>query len=190
MAVEDLVLGPFDGVVKKGKVAQMGKVSRPIGDALPLRRRAIDAGEDNCDVEIRELLKLLGEQASTRWCYLGYATQIENDKLRTRSTRQSPRDIVNAREGERPHQLKDPHIPVIGSHELPLMGPAAAARGTFPYVVFGDHRIARVIAPAEHVQPVMRRQGLAYLDAAHAVAMGIEPRRIAAQSQSRRQRRQ
>src|SRR5260370_38644488 len=76
----------------------------------------------------------------------------------------------------------------MDSHKLALMRPPATARRAHAYIVVGNDRIARVIAATEHMQPVVRRQGLADLDAPHAVAVGVESRRIAAKSQSCRKR--
>ena len=70
------------------------------------------------------------------------------------------------------------------------MRPPAAPRRAFADVVVGDDAVARVVAAVEHVQVVMQRQRLADLDAAHAVAVAVEPRRVAAEPEPRRQRRQ
>ncbi len=96
MAVENLVLGPFDGIVKQGIVMQIGKAIGPLGDAIPLRRRAVDAREDSRNAEARQFPKLLGEQPSAGWRYLGHATLIENGDLWKRFTGKSPRDVVDA----------------------------------------------------------------------------------------------
>ena len=63
-------------------------------------------------------------------------------------------------------------------------------RGALADIVIGDDAVARVAAAVQHVQVEMRRQRLAHLDAAHAVAVGVEPRRIAAEPELRRMRRQ
>ena len=64
-----------------------------------------------------------------------------------------------------------------------------APRRAVADVVIGDDAVARVVAAVEHMQVVMRRQRLADLDAAHAVAVLVEFRRIAAEPEPRRQRR-
>ena len=63
-----------------------------------------------------------------------------------------------------------------------------APRRAVADVVIGDDAVARVVAAVEHMQVVMRRQRLADLDAAHAVAVLVEFRRIAAEPEPRRQR--
>ena len=71
-----------------------------------------------------------------------------------------------------------------------LMRPPAATRRAASDVVVGDDAVARIVAAIHHVQVIMRRQRLAHLDAAHAVAMAVEPWRVAAEPEPRRQRRQ
>src|SRR5258708_38115528 len=74
--------------------------------------------------------------------------------------------------------------------QLALRRPAAAPRRALADIVVGDDGVARVVAAVEHVQVVMRGQGLADLDAAHAVAVSVEPRRSPPEPEPRRQRRQ
>src|SRR5206468_10598812 len=69
-----------------------------------------------------------------------------------------------------------------------LLRPADAARRALADVVVGDDGVARIVAAVEHVQIVMRGQRLAHLDAAHAVAVLVEPWRIAAEPETRRER--
>src|SRR5436190_16934477 len=76
----------------------------------------------------------------------------------------------------------------MGGEDGPLMRPAAAPRGAVADVVGGDDAVARVVAAVEHMQIVVRGQRLAHLDAADAVAVLVEPRRIAAETEPRRQR--
>src|SRR4030081_1908922 len=79
---------------------------------------------------------------------------------------------------------------MMGCENFPLMRPAAAPRRALSDVVVGDDAVARVVAAVEHVQIVMRRQRLADLDAAPAVALLVESRRITAEPEPCRQRRQ
>src|SRR4051794_24606279 len=67
------------------------------------------------------------------------------------------------------------------------MRAAAAPRWVFADVIVRDHRVAGVVATVEHVQIVMRRNRLADLDAAHAVAVTVELWRIAAESDPSRE---
>ena len=70
------------------------------------------------------------------------------------------------------------------------MRAAVAPRRILADVVVGDDAVAGVVAAVEHMQIVMLRQRLAHLDAAHAVAVAVEFRRIAAEPEPRRQCRQ
>src|SRR5256885_10659968 len=74
--------------------------------------------------------------------------------------------------------------------DLSFMRAAAAPRRVLADRVIGDDAVARVVAAVEHVQVVMRRQRLADLDAAHAVAVLVELGRIAAEPEAGRQWRQ
>ena len=78
----------------------------------------------------------------------------------------------------------------MGGEDSLFIRPPAAPRCAASDGVVGDDAVARIVAAVEHVKVVVRRQRLAHLDAAHAVAVAIEPRRVAAESEPRRQRRQ
>src|SRR5437016_9976555 len=71
-----------------------------------------------------------------------------------------------------------------------LMRATATPRRVPADGVISNDAVARVVAAVEHVQVVMRRQRLADLDAAHAVAVPVESWRIAAEPEPRRQRSQ
>ena len=79
---------------------------------------------------------------------------------------------------------------MMGGQYPLLVRASAAPRRALADVVIGDDAVARVVAAVEHVQVVMRRQRLADLDAAHAVAVLVELGRIAAEPEPRRQCRQ
>src|SRR5690242_21550730 len=79
---------------------------------------------------------------------------------------------------------------MVRGQDVLLTGPSAAARRVLADRVVGDDRVARVVATVEHMQVVVRRDGLADLDAAHAVAVLVEARGIAAEPKPRRQRRE
>ena len=62
VAINHLVLGPFDRRVEQVVVADVAETLGPFRDHLPFRRGALDAGQDHGDVVGRELAEFLGEQ--------------------------------------------------------------------------------------------------------------------------------
>ena len=135
-------------------------------------------------------MERFGDQAGAGAGHRGDAAQVEDDELRARLCCEPARDVVDIGEGQRADQLDDAHLLVMRGEDLLLLRAADAARRVLADIVVGDDAVARVVAAVEHVQVVMRRQRLADLDAAHAVAVLVELWRIAAEPEPRRQRRQ
>ncbi len=106
------------------------------------------------------------------------------------SASEPARDVVDIGERQRADQFDHAHLLVVRGQDLLLLRSAHPPRRVLADVVIGDDAVAGVVAAVEHVQVVMRRQRLADLDAAHAVAVLVEFRRIAAEPEPGRQRRQ
>ncbi len=137
----------------------------------------------------REFAEFLGEQAGAGAGHGRDAAQVEDDELRPRLGRDLPRDVIDIGERQRADQLDDANVLVMRGEDVLFVCAPHAPRRAVADVVIGDDAVARVVAAVEHMQVVMRRQRLADLDAAHAVAVLVELRRIAAEPEPRRQRR-
>ena len=74
----------------------------------------------------------------------------------------------------------------MGGENFLFLRAAAAPRRALAEVVVGDDAVTGIVAAVEHMQVVMRRQRLADLDAAHAVAVAVEPGRVAAEPEPRK----
>ncbi len=190
MAVDHLVFGPFDRGVEQIEVAQIGEAFCLFFDQFPICGSTPDAGQDHRDMERCQFLEFLGQQADAGARHRRDAAQVEDDELRARLGRELPGDVIDVGEGQRAHQLDDAYGLMVGGENVPLMRAAAAPRRALADIVVGDDAVARIVAAVEHVQIVMSRQRLANPDAAHAVAVAVELRRVAAEPEPRRQRRQ
>ena len=157
---------------------------------LPVGGRALDAGQDHRDVEGREFAKFLRDQPGAGARHRGDAAQVEDDELRARLAGELAGNVVDIGERQRADQLDDADVVMMRGEDSLLVRPAAAPRRALADGVVGDDAVARIVAAVEHMQVVMRRHRLADLDAAHAVAVLVEPRRVAAEPEPRRQRRQ
>ena len=186
ITIDHLIFRPFDRGIEQVVVADVAEAFRPFPDHLPFRRRSPDAGQDHGDVVGREFAEFLGEQAGAGTGHGRDATQVENNELRPRLGRDLTRDVVDVGERQRADQLDHADILVVRGQDVLFLRAPHAPRRAVADVVIGDDAVARIVAAVEHMQAVMRRQRLADLDAAHAVAVFVEFRRIAAEPEPRR----
>ena len=190
VTIDHLVFRPFDGGIEQIVVADVAEAFRPFPDHLPFRRRPPDAGQDHGDVVGGEFAEFLGEQAGAGAGHGRDAAQVENDELRPRLGRDLTRDVIDIGKRQRAHQFDHADVLVMRGEDVLFVRAPHAPRRAVADIVIGDDAVARVVAAVEHMQVVMRRQRLADLDAAHAVAVLVEFRRIAAEPEPRGQRRQ
>ena len=138
VAVDDLVLGPFDRGVEQMEVAQVRDALGPFAHDLPVRGRTLDAGQDHRDVEVREFAEILGEQAGAGARHRRDAAQVENDELRARLGRKLARDVIDIGKRQRADQFDDADVLMMRGEDFLLMRPPAAPRRALADVVVGD----------------------------------------------------
>ncbi len=84
MAVDDLVLGPFDRSIEQIEIPHVRDAAGPFADDLPFPRRAFHAGKDHRDAMRRQLAELFRDETGAGARQRRDTAQVKDHELRAR----------------------------------------------------------------------------------------------------------